>query len=87
MQIRSALLGFAALSGLVLPASGGRVHSRDRLSPRRVPPSHTVHERHAESHLEGWVKHDLVHAESTLPVRIGLRQSNVDAGHERLMDM
>jgi tripeptidyl-peptidase-1 len=33
------------------------------------------------------VKRELVDAEMTVPVRIGLRQSNVDAGHELLMDV
>jgi tripeptidyl-peptidase-1 len=37
--------------------------------------------------LEGWVKRELVDAEATIPVRIGLKQSNVDAGHDLLMDM
>ncbi len=86
MQIRKALLGLASLCGLVLPASGGRVNNRDR-TPRGVPSSHTVHERHARNHLRGWVKRGLVDAETSLPVRIGLRQSNVDAAHDRLMDM
>jgi tripeptidyl-peptidase-1 len=33
------------------------------------------------------VKRELVDAEALLPVRIGLKQSNLDAGHDRLMDM
>ncbi len=86
MQIGKALLGLSSLCGLILPASGGKVNNRDR-TPRGVPSSHTVHERHARSHLKGWVKRELVDAETPLPVRIGLRQSNVDAGHDRLMDM
>lgn len=49
--------------------------------------SHVLHERHERSHLEGWVKREFVDPQSTLPMRIGLRQSNTDAGHEMLMDM
>jgi tripeptidyl-peptidase-1 len=86
MKLRDALFGLSSLCGLVLPASGGRVNTRDR-APRSVPSSHIIHERHTQGHLHGWVKRELVDAEATLPVRIGLKQSNVDAGHERLMDM
>ncbi|KXX79833.1 Tripeptidyl-peptidase sed1 [Madurella mycetomatis] len=49
--------------------------------------SHVLHERHEHSHLEGWVKREVVDPQSTLPMRIGLRQSNVDAGHDLLMDI
>jgi tripeptidyl-peptidase-1 len=86
MQIRTALFGLSSLCGLLLPASGGRVNARDRAA-RGVPSSHTVHERHVPGNLEGWVKRELVDAEATIPVRIGLKQSNVDAGHDLLMDM
>ncbi len=89
MQIRNALFGLASLCGLVLPASGGGIDSsgRDR-TPRGVAPaSHAVHEKHARAHVEGWVKRELVDAQALLPVRIGLKQSNLDAGHDRLMEM
>jgi tripeptidyl-peptidase-1 len=86
MQLRSALFAISGLCGFFLPVSGARVNNRDRFS-RSIPPSYTVHERHAQSNLEGWVKRELVDSEATVPVRIGLQQSNVDAGHDLLMDM
>lgn len=48
---------------------------------------HVLHERHERGQLEGWVKREVADPESVLPMRIGLRQSNLDAGHDLLMDM
>jgi tripeptidyl-peptidase-1 len=86
MHIRHAFSVISTLCGLVLPASGARGDARDRIS-RGIPPSHVIHERHEHHHVEGWVKRELVDAQMIVPVRIGLQQSNVDAGHELLMDM
>lgn len=86
MKLRNALFALSGLCGLFLPVWGARSNIRERVS-RRIPPSHTIHERHAPRNLEGWVKRELVDSEATVPVRIGLKQSNVDAGHDLLMDM
>ncbi|KAK4246003.1 peptidase S8/S53 domain-containing protein [Corynascus novoguineensis] len=86
MQLWNVLIGLASLCSLVLPTTGARISKRDRLS-KRVPSSHTIHERHEARNIEGWVKRKLADAESTVPVRIGLKQSNVDAGHDLLMDI
>jgi tripeptidyl-peptidase-1 len=87
MQIRNALLvGILSLCGLVLPASGARINTRDRPA-REAPSSHVIHERHEEGHVDGWTKRELADASWVLPMRIGLKQSNVDAGHELLMNM
>jgi len=86
MELRNLLLGLFSLSGLMLSVSGARINRRSE-QPRSVPPSHGVHERHEYRHLEGWVKRDLVDADATIPVRIGLRQSNVDVGHDLLTEM
>ncbi|KAK3299682.1 peptidase S8/S53 domain-containing protein [Chaetomium fimeti] len=86
MKLHNALFGISSLCGLFLPTSAARVNSRDRYA-RSVPTSHTVHERHVQNNLEGWVKRDLVDSEATVPVRIGLKQSNVDAGHDLLMNI
>ena len=48
-------------------------------------PRHVLHERRAPS--KQWVKRDRVHSGVKLPVRIGLTQSNLDKGHDLLMDM
>ncbi|KAL2177315.1 peptidase S8/S53 domain-containing protein [Thermothelomyces heterothallicus CBS 202.75] len=87
MRIRHALVGIARLCCLLGTASGAQISSRDMFSRRVVPPSHTLHERHEAGNIEGWVKRGLADAESTVPVRIGLKQSNVDAAHDLLMDI
>lgn len=83
MQLRDVLLvGATGLCGLGVTAAA------DRIGPRvPPPPSHVVHERHEPGHVEGWAKREVADAHWVLPVRIGLRQSNVDAGHDLLMDM
>ncbi|EAQ90246.1 hypothetical protein CHGG_02181 [Chaetomium globosum CBS 148.51] len=86
MKLRGALFALSGLCGIFLPVWATRSNIRERVS-RRIPPSHTVHERHAPRNLEGWVKRELVDSEATVPVRIGLKQSNVDAGHDLLMDI
>ncbi|KAL1837990.1 hypothetical protein VTJ49DRAFT_3158 [Mycothermus thermophilus] len=88
MQIRGLLLVWLASLGglLVVPAEGRRSSTRNRLA-RGLPTSHAVHERHEKRHLEGWVKRDLVDEDLTVPVRIGLRQENLERGHDLLMEI
>ncbi len=54
---------------------------------RDVPATHVLHERHLPHWSRQWSKREKVDSSSLLPMRIGLRQSNLDAGHERLMDV
>ncbi|KAK3377331.1 peptidase S8/S53 domain-containing protein [Lasiosphaeria ovina] len=58
---------------------------------RGVPSSssntHYLHERHEPAHVDGWARRERVDAGTTLPMRVGLRQSNLDAGHELLMNI
>ena len=49
----------------------------------RVP--HVVHERRELS--SGWVKRSRLPSNTRLPVRIALSQSNLDYGHDLLMEM
>ncbi|KAH8901971.1 hypothetical protein BR93DRAFT_973059 [Coniochaeta sp. PMI_546] len=56
--------------------------------PRRhIPLSHVVHESHEPRHIEGWTRAERAVPVAILPMRIGLRQSNVDLGHEVLMNI
>jgi tripeptidyl-peptidase-1 len=48
--------------------------------------SHAVHERR-ESVPKAWVKRERVEAAAELPVRIGMTQSNLDKGHDLLMEV
>lgn len=54
---------------------------------RDAPPSHVLHEWHERRHTEGWKVVEKAHRAATLPMRVGLRQSNIDKGHDLLMDM
>jgi tripeptidyl-peptidase-1 len=51
-------------------------------------PNHglAVHERRNAPHRE-WIKRDRISARTILPVRIGLKQQNLEKGHEFLMDV
>jgi tripeptidyl-peptidase-1 len=58
-----------------------------KLSKRAVPESHRLHERQAEQLASTWVKRDKVPPNVILPMRIGVKQDNLDQGHNKLMDM
>lgn len=49
-------------------------------------PPYTLHEKRESSH-PAWVKRSEVPTGAKLPVRIGLSQSNLDKGHDLLMDI
>ncbi|KAF2101778.1 subtilisin-like protein [Rhizodiscina lignyota] len=51
-----------------------------------LPDSHAVHEKR-EATSERWIKRDRVNGLTTLPVRIGLAQSNLDRGYDYLLDV
>ncbi|KAK3306236.1 peptidase S8/S53 domain-containing protein [Chaetomium strumarium] len=87
MQIQNAfIVASLSLCGLIFPVLGGPTAPRDGAS-KGMPASNVIHERHKPVHLAGWVKREPASAEWMLPVRVGLRQSNVDKGHELLMDI
>ncbi|EFW98614.1 alkaline serine protease [Grosmannia clavigera kw1407] len=54
---------------------------------REVPSTHQLHERHAEHWSSAWTKRSKVSSGKVLPMRIGLTQSNLGAGHDRLMEI
>jgi tripeptidyl-peptidase-1 len=58
-----------------------------RLPRRRIPASHVVHERHEPRHTDGWTRSERADPVAILPMRIGLKQRNVDLGHKLLMNM
>ncbi|KAI1298791.1 subtilisin-like protein [Xylaria venustula] len=70
-------------AGLALEAVANPVN----LKRREVPSTHAIHERHAPHWAHQWTKKAKVPARAVLPMRIGLRQSNLEAGHEKLMDI
>jgi len=49
-------------------------------------PSYVLHERRQEP-SRAWIKRDRVAADAVLPMKIGLKQENLDEGYEYLMDV
>lgn len=73
-------------SGIVLEALAGPL-AHTVSTRREVPSSHSLHERHLPHWSKQWSKRARVPDSQILPVRIGLKQSNLEAGHDKLMDM
>lgn len=84
MLFRFVLAGLAG--GLALEADASPLFP-SRTSKREVPSSHILHERHMPHWDRYWSKRDKLDSEMILPMRIGLKQSNLEAGHAKLMDM
>jgi tripeptidyl-peptidase-1 len=80
----------AALAGsLVLEAVAGPVqveHAGAQMK-REIPASHSLHERHTPQLKQRWTKRSKIPESQILPMRIGLKQCNLEAGHDKLMDM
>lgn len=51
-----------------------------------IPPTHIVHEKR-DGHSSRWTKQDRALAHATVPMRIGLAQTNMEAAHEYLLDI
>lgn len=49
--------------------------------------SHVVHERRDEMSMHGWGKREAADPNTVVPVRIALKQSNMDKGDGFLMEM
>ena len=56
-------------------------------SKRAVPASHSLHERHLPKWKDQWTKRSRVPDSQIFPMRIGLKQGNLEAGHDKLMEM
>ncbi|KAI1740761.1 subtilisin-like protein [Xylaria scruposa] len=74
-------------AGLTLGVAANPVARDATLKQREVPSTHALHERHAAHWGNRWTKRAKVPADVVLPMRIGLKQSNLDAGHHKLMDL
>ena len=87
MLLRSIIAILA--SGLVLQVVGSPLSSsfNGARTKREVPASHSLHERHAPHLGRSWAKRSKVPDTQVLPMRIGLKQCNLEEGHDKLMDM
>lgn len=73
-------------SGLVLGTMASPItHSVG--TKREIPASHSLHERHLPQWGQQWVKKSKVPSSQIFPMRIGLKQHNLEAGHNKLMEM
>ncbi|KAJ4416113.1 hypothetical protein N0V82_006957 [Gnomoniopsis sp. IMI 355080] len=81
-QVIPILLGaLTASSALASPLGGGL-----SVTKRDVPRSHVLHERQLPHWSRTWEKKSKVKKSALLPMRIGLRQNNLQEGHDLLMD-
>lgn len=51
-----------------------------------IPSSHAIHERRNSQNTK-WIKRGKIQSHAILPIRIGIAQSNLERGHEFLMDV
>lgn len=81
-QFLSVLLGtLAAKEASASPLDGHHVQAK-----RGVPSSHVLHERQLSHWSRTWEKKSKVKKSALLPMRIGLRQLNLQDGHDLLME-
>jgi len=79
--LAAALAGGLAIDAVVASAVGVG------LKKREVPATHVLHERQMPHWSRTWNKKEKLRADALLPMRIGLKQSNLGAGHDLLMEM
>jgi tripeptidyl-peptidase-1 len=85
MLLRSLVAAFGL--GLAIEVVASPLLRDKSTGKRDVPITHTVHERHKPRIANHWNKRERLSAKTVLPMRIGLKQLNLDAGHTRLMEM
>ncbi|KAI1389168.1 putative alkaline serine protease AorO [Hypoxylon trugodes] len=84
------LLSFVALVGLVAvevfaaPPFHGVESTRLR---RSIPDTHIQHEKRTEIQARSWTKMARAVPDAKIPVRIGLKQRNLQSGHDLLMEI
>ena len=77
----------ALTTGLVFEAVAGPLSAEYTGTKGRRDIPHSLHERHLPQLAQRWTKRSKVPDTQVLPVRIGLKQCNIEAGHDKLMDM
>lgn len=84
MLLQSLVVVLAGGLALASPVSYGSTAVQTK---REVPATHRLHERHQPMWQNVWTKKSKISHSQILPMRIGLKQSNLEAGHDKLMDM
>lgn len=78
------LFSYLVSVSLIVPGTiAAALLNPDTLSPRS---SLVSHEKRHVSHTQ-WMKRNRIASTALLPVRIGLAQSNLEKGHDFLMDV
>lgn len=77
---------WGALAPLHLATASPTDQGRLRPQKRVAPDTHVVHERQMPHWSQTWQKRSKVEGSALLPMRIGLRQINIQQGHELLME-
>jgi tripeptidyl-peptidase-1 len=75
-------LTIALATGLAIGVSASDISVK-----REIPSSHVVHERQMEHWALSWTKRSKVPDSALLPMRIGLKQSNLEQGRSLLAEM
>ena len=76
-------LAIALATGLAIGASAQHAGVSKK---RDVPATHILHERQLDHWSWTWQKRDRVPESALLPMRIGLRQSNLEQGRSMLAE-
>ncbi|KAI0598664.1 Pro-kumamolisin, activation domain-containing protein [Biscogniauxia sp. FL1348] len=86
--------GLLCLAGLVRIGAVANPlyrHGVDQIDPtiskRSIPETHTRHEKRMVEQERSWTKVERAKSEALLPMRIGLKQTNLQSGHDLLMDI
>ncbi|KAI0885109.1 subtilisin-like protein [Annulohypoxylon maeteangense] len=84
------LFSFVALAGLTVleVLAAPPFHNSGSSRPRRsIPDTHIQHEKRTEVQARSWAKVQRAVPEAILPMRVGLKQRNLQSGHDLLMDI
>ncbi len=85
MLLRCVLAALAG--GLVLETAASPLVRDASQKKREVPSTHVLHERHVPHLASRWAKREKLVSTTMMPMRIGLKQFNLEAGHDRLMEI
>ncbi|KAI2632647.1 putative alkaline serine protease AorO [Hypomontagnella submonticulosa] len=82
-----ALVGLAAVEVLAAPPFHKSYGAGSLRSKRSIPDTHTQHEKRTEIQARAWTKVERALPDALLPMRIGLKQQNLQSGHDLLMEI
>ncbi len=77
-------IALAFVAGIVAVVDGSPARPGEK---RAVPETHILHERGMPHWEYTWSKKERLPSDALLPMRIGMKQSNLEQGHNILMDM